>query len=202
MSAAQCSRYKKEIDQIVEECEIGKDKVQRLSEMKAKRLVVRKVVQLVRGGLNDTLDTQKAHSLRGLPQYPVGAGLQKYLTIKGDYKTLAKFRLGDAGLGNRRSPKIEVCPLCHVGQNSESHLVFSCSSVQELRLLMDQSVQFKEFLGRTAMCKDNDDRLRLFLGGDLPDEDQLAKRSTFLSILKDKHNEGLEALAQLEPKET
>ena len=86
MSAAQCSRYKKEIDQIVEECEIGKDKVQRLSEMKAKRLVVRKVVQLVRGGLNDTLDTQKAHSLRGLPQYPVGAGLQKYLTINGDYK--------------------------------------------------------------------------------------------------------------------
>ena len=62
--------------------------------------------------------------------------------------------------------------------------------------MMDQSVRFKEFVKRTALCKDDEDRLRLFLGGDWAEEDELVRRSTFLSILKDKHKEGLERMCE------
>ena len=45
------------------------------------------------------------------------------------------------------------------------HLIFERNRVQELRELMDQSVQCKEFVNRTAICKD--DKMPLLLGGDL-----------------------------------
>ena len=69
--------------------------------------------------------------------------------------------------------------------------MFRCSKVQELREMMVQSINLKEFIERTAQCKNDEERLRLFLGGDMAEEDELIRRSTFLSILKDKHSESL-----------
>ena len=107
---------------------------------------------------------------------------------------MAKFRLGDAGLGNRGSPRVVNCPLGCGGENSESHLVFRCSGGQELREMMDQSVRFKDFVRKTALCRDDIERLQLFLGGDRAEEEELVCRSTFLSILKDKNKESMDEL--------
>ena len=58
---------------------------------------------------------------------------QTYLSGVKDRKIITKFRLGDAGLGNRSSKPIKLCPMCKAGENNEPHLVFECPEVQSIR---------------------------------------------------------------------
>ena len=74
------------------------------------------------------IDLCKEKSLKWLPDYAPSRNPQTYLLFEDEEvrETLAKFRLGNAGLGNRRAIKIEICPACKNGPNSESHLALEC----------------------------------------------------------------------------
>ena len=76
-----------------------------------------------------TMNQSKDHSLKWLPEYQYSKKPQNYLLIDdGTIKsTLAKFRLGNAGLGNR-GKGILICPACKLGNNNESHLIFQCQA--------------------------------------------------------------------------
>ena len=127
------------------------------------------------------------HSLRCLPDYPVGSARQAYVDFSEASKTLAKFRLGDAGLGNRSSPPITICPACNMGPNKESHLVFKCCAFNNLRALMPDL--HKQIIQDTDKYTDDDDKLTALLGGEYDDSKVLLKRGEYLSILLDKFHE-------------
>ena len=139
---------------------------------------------------------KRQHSLRSYPEYPDGLGIQEYLKDEGGNKTLAQFRLGDAGLGNRNDPSIKICPTCNNGPNTESHLVFRCKSVVHLKDMMDNSIDMASFMEKTDFCQNDDDKLKLFVGGDFSKTEILTKRGTYLSILRDKHLELMSELVQ------
>ena len=72
------------------------------------------------------LEELARHSLKYLPEYSDRAGVQSYIDGSEESAILASFRLGNAGLGNRSTPKIVLCPVCREGPNNELHLVFEC----------------------------------------------------------------------------
>ena len=130
--------------------------------------------------------------MRCYPDYVNDPCIQEYLRDVEDIedaKVLSQFRLGDAGLGNRDIPKVEICPACNNGPNIESHLVFECSSMDELRKLMETWIDMSSFLENNKEISDINDKLRMFLGNDWSSKDILHKRARYLSILKDKHSE-------------
>ena len=146
------------------------------------------------GIVKDIIDKQ-SHSLRALPEYPRNYICQKYLEKCGFYReTLAKFRLGNAGLGNRDTPNIKVCPACNSGPNIESHLVFNCSAMNNLKLNMNDSVKMDQFINHHSEISDSDHLLKLFLGDDWSSNETLLKRGEYLDILLQKHKEYTNAL--------
>ena len=150
---------------------------------KGKKVITDATVSYFAARSHGIIDKQREHSLRCFPSYPSGLGIQEYLSLPGAH-TLAEFRLGDAGLGNRNSPSRDVCPLCRSGVNKESHLVFDCPATGDLRKEDDVVMVF---LSRTSAIKDSDEKLKLFVGGDFSSNEVLQKRCAFLKVLQDKH---------------
>ena len=134
-----------------------------------------------------TINLLKEHrkrSLKYFPDYPDGMGRQKYLDRTDESSTLAKYRLGNAGLGNRNNPPVLICPGCLNGPNNELHLVFECQAMNHLREsmahILEEAPEQKKF-------RNNDPKkLQSFLGGDFAPAKILKKRGTFLSILSQK----------------
>ena len=144
--------------------------------------------------VNDIVGKQD-HSLRCLPEYPRNLKCQEYLIYGGPHrKTLAKFRLGNAGLGNRDTPSVKVCPACNSGPNIESHLVFGCSAMDHLKNTMNESVQMDKFLRVHSKVTNPGHLLKLFLGDDWSGNEVLQKRGEYIDILLAKHKEFLDGL--------
>ena len=96
-----------------------------------------------------TLKEHRSHSLKYLPEYPDKMGRQKYLGNSVYSSTLAKFRLGNANLGNKESPAILVCPCCQAGPNNELHLVLECKAMahlkQDMQHILDEAIDQQRF---------------------------------------------------------
>ena len=139
---------------------------------------------LERSNKSKLLKEHRKHSLKYFPDYPDGMGRQKYLDRTDDSSTLAKFRLGNAGLGNRNNPPVLICPGCLNGPNNELHLAFECHAMDQLREsmanILDQAPEHKKYENTDAR------KLQSFLGGDFAPAKVLKGRGTFLSILRQK----------------
>ena len=138
--------------------------------------------------LESELSQHRLHSLKYLPDFP-SVGIQEYLDGSEASITLTKFRMGNAGLGNRSTPRVLVCPNCNNGLNNELHLAFECSSMGNLRQypwmaqVLDQAIEHKKYDFKDPK------KLKSFLGGDFASKKVLLERGTFLSILLQKHLE-------------
>ena len=130
------------------------------------------------------LKEHRKHSLKYFPEYPDGMGRQKYLDRTDDSSTLAKFRLGNAGLGNRDNPPVLTCPGCQNGPNNELHLAFECHAMDHLR--DDMKDILEEAKGQKKYGNTDPRKLQSFLGGDFATPEILKKRGAYLSILRQK----------------
>ena len=121
------------------------------------------------------MEVCKEKSLRWLPNYAPSKVPQTYLHIDEEEirEALAMFRLGNAGLGNRRAFKIDICPACNNGQNSESHLIFQCQAPDIVTIKGKESMQtvMKTFTPDNNL--NIDEMLMKFLGGQ---DDSLYKK--------------------------
>ena len=143
---------------------------------------------------NNARDLCKEKSLKWLPYYPLTRNPQTYLLLENEEakEALAKFRLGNAGLGNRREIKITICPACKNGPNSESHLILQCMapdivSIKEQVNMCTVMETFKQAISNSNI----DEQLTTFLEG-LSDTkyskgyslmDILYARGNYLSII-------------------
>ena len=84
--------------------------------------------------LKQLAEACKGSSLRGLPEYEKTTKMQSYVNHTEASMTIAQFRLGDARLGNRSTPAIKDCRLCHQGKNNnnEAHIIFSCKKTDKM----------------------------------------------------------------------
>ena len=64
------------------------------------------------------------YTLKYMPKYADTIGRQKYIHLSEAAAAIAKFRLGNSGLGNRTNPNILRCFCCYLGPNCELQLVF------------------------------------------------------------------------------
>lgn len=133
------------------------------------------------------LKEHRMHSLKYLPEYPDTMGRQKYLDHSVSSFTLAKFRLGDANLGNKESPPIRICPSCKAGPNNKRHLVFECPAMAHLKHDMQHILD--EATDQQRFANSDDRKLESFLGGDQAPVKILRVRGIFLDILRQKHLE-------------
>ena len=90
-----------------------------------KKNIAAKVLHFENLTIHKKIEEQRNHSLQCLPDYPIGHQRHEYIDLSEASKTLAKFRLGNANLGNRDNPPVKICPACNIGPNKESHLVFN-----------------------------------------------------------------------------
>ena len=149
------------------------------------RYIKQRVSEREKLDIAKALEELTKHSLKYLPEYADKAGMQSYMDGSEESFVIASFRLGNAGLGNRSTPKIEVCPVCKEGPNNELHLVFECRPLEFLRYTMgdvfhetDQHHQFEA---------DDPRKLQNFLGGDNAGRKTLKKRASLLMRLKEEH---------------
>ena len=63
---------------------------------------------------------------------------------------------------------------------------------------MESKHDMSGFMKRTDFCINDNERLKLFVGGDFSPPEKLSERSHYLSILKDKHQEILGLLPPLQ----
>ena len=135
------------------------------------------------------LTDHRKHSSKYLPEYPEGMGRQKYINLSEPSSILAKFRLGNAKLGNKETPAILICPACNSGQNNELHLVFQCHAMDNLRNepWMKKVIAQASDQERFDICDNK--KLISFLGGDHANSKIFNDRGTYLSILRQKHLE-------------
>ena len=101
------SSYLKEINKLSDECDIEWNKVEKLQLRKGRGYIISKIKEFMSRVVFGKIGEQRLHSLRSYPQYLDCMGKQAYLDIPGS-QTLAQFRLGDAGLGNRDTPTVEM----------------------------------------------------------------------------------------------
>jgi hypothetical protein len=99
----------------------------------------------------DEMTARRLHSLRALPDYGAKEArqCQEYLIYGGPHSsTMAKFRMGDADMGNRRrgDAEADVCPACRSPPNIEGHLLFQCTALSDLRDGSGESVGLESFL--------------------------------------------------------
>ena len=185
-SGAWHSKYRKEIQQLHLKCQVGFILKDGYTPKKNVELSVDRYFQQE---MTSTLTDHRNHSLKYLPEYPEGVGRQRYITLTESSSVLAKFRLGNANLGNKESPPILICPACNSGQNNELHLVFQCHAMDNLR-----SEPWMQDILNQARDQERFDifdnrKLRSFLGGDQANVKRLHDRGTYLSILRQKHLE-------------
>ena len=115
----------------------------------------------------------------------------KYLSSTKDRKILTQFRLGDAGLGNRSKKPIKICPICKSGPNTESHLIFDCLNVADIRAKSGKTINFPEFLRLNANLPSSDIKLQYFLQSTGTTPEILQGRAEFLKSLLEFHSDEL-----------
>ena len=182
------SAYRQEIQDTHTECKIGnilKDG------HTPKYNVKRAVEQHFKDKTMAQLSEHRLHSLKYLPDYPDGMGRQGYIERSESSTTLAKFRLGNANLGNRETPPILICPSCNAGPNNELHLAFECPAMSHLRKDMQHILD--EARDHQRFATSDNRKLKSFLGDDLASAPTLRVRGLFLDILRQKHLELKEA---------
>ena len=158
-----------------------------IGDQKVKKRIAHKVQSMENKTIHQAIMDKKAHSLCCLPAYPMGSARQAYIDFSDESKTLAKFRLGDAGLGNRTNPAIQICPACNMGPNKESHLVFECTALASLRACMPEL--HTKVMKDTESYTDLDEKLTVLLGGEHDEASILLERGKYITILLDKFHE-------------
>ena len=170
------SSYAKEINEIMTNIDFDENKTspgKQKFKTRVSRLAKKHFISLD----NKTIAEQRAHSLRAYPVFTTSGNPLSYLSnIKGR-KILTKFRLGDAGLGNRTSFPVKTCPICGTQNNTESHLVFECQGVQLIRNEMGP------FPDKIQQCANIDLKLQHFLNSTGINPEELQKRAEFLQEL-------------------
>ena len=139
------------------------------------------------------LKEHREHSLKYLPEYPISKYRQGYINGSKEASVLTKFRLGHANLGNRDDPKILICPSCGKGPNNELHLAFECEAMSELRQETEMKAIYDEARDQLRYTNNDPRKLKSFLGNDFASDKTLLRRGNFLSKLRQKHLENLEA---------
>ena len=116
------SRWRKETEGIFVECKIVDPFKYHINRKKSIKMGIEK------WELKQLAEACKGSSLRGLPEYKKTTKIQSYVNHTEASMAIAQFRLGDARLGNRSTPAIKDCRLCHQGKNNnnEAHIIFSC----------------------------------------------------------------------------
>ena len=107
---------------------------------------------------------------------------------------LACFRLGDTGLGNRDTHPLKHCLLCSIGENKESHLVFSCPAMWDT--IQKDCPLLQSFTEKTTSHGDPDAKLQSFLGGDLCSLTTLQQRGRELALLLKTAEDKVEAFLE------
>ena len=120
-------------------------------------------------------------SLRWLPTYHKDRRPQEYLQIENEEvrQALTKFRLGNAGMGNREGARVNTCPACGNRANNESHLIFKCEA-PEIRKVRDEPTikdLMLDFHEKYPSINNQDEALKTFLKGENRD---LEKRGNLL----------------------
>ena len=133
------------------------------------------------------IESKRIHSLKHMPRLLLGVlQPQPYLELNLAKATIiSKFRLGDCPIGRHYTPPVITCPACKKEPNNESHLVFRCKALQEIRDVNKSSSDIQQYLDDTQHIENDLDRLKLFLGGDRATNTTLANRSVLLSALMD-----------------
>ena len=180
-SGAWSSKYRKEIQQLHQKCQVGFILKDGLTPKKNVELSVDKFFYQE---MATTLTAHRKHSLKYLPEYPDGMGRQRYINLSDSSSVLSKFRLGNANLGNKESPPILICPACHSGQNNELHLVFQCHALDNLRNEAWMKKVINQASDQERFNISDNRKLRSFLGGDHANQKLLRDRGTYLSILR------------------
>jgi hypothetical protein len=143
------SSYAKEIAEIIHRLKVDKiTGIGLFNQPELLRAVTRTVVKAHEGLWETEMEEKRQHSLRALTNYGAKEtrGCQEYLMYGGPhYSTMAKFRMADADLGNRRR-KEDNCPACKKPPNIEGHLLFQCEAVSGLRDETRESVGLQTFL--------------------------------------------------------
>ena len=98
-----------------------------------KSMVKKKTMSYFNKAGAESIAGQITHSLRAYPDYSNHGKPQEYLLRTKKSSLITRFRLGDAGLVNRSTTPIRLCPICKTGSNTEAHLVFQCTSVNHIR---------------------------------------------------------------------
>ena len=125
----------------------------------------------------------KDHSLKWLPEYPYSKKPRNYLLMDDEdiKSTIAKFRLGNAGLGNRGKGVLK-CPACKIGNNNESHLIFQCQAqdIQEIKNRKGLKPTMDLFIKANPNSTDIDKTLSIFLKGK---NDNLYEKGIYLQTI-------------------
>ena len=139
------SSYAKEIKQNMTNIGLSESKIPE-KKSQFKKLLKRLTDKYYDNLSAKAIEEQRDHSLRAYPEFIPSSKPQSYLSGVKDRKILTKFRLGDAGLGNRSNAPIKLCPMCKTGENTEPHLVFECPEVQNIRDKMGPSFNLPKYL--------------------------------------------------------
>ena len=130
---------------------------------------------------NKEMDKVKQHSLKWMPKYVPQNKPQEYLLIDDEdvRVTLAKFRIGNAGLGYRNGMNMNICPACKNGKNCESHLIFQCQApdIAELKNKENMKETMDKFNKANKKLTNADEMLKSFLQGQ---NTVLHERGTYL----------------------
>ena len=138
---------------------------------------------------NKAIEKQSEHSLRAFPKSSFTGKPLRYLSTIKDRKILTQFRLGNAGLGNRIQNPIKTCPICKIGPNTESHLVFECPDAVDIRTKAGQNIDFNEYLQQTISFSNSDKKLQHFLRATGIAPEILQGRAEFLKSLLEFHSD-------------
>ena len=171
------SSWRKEIQEIFVECKIVDAFKYHISRKKS----IKKVIE--EWELKQLAEACKGSSLRGMPEYEKTNKMQSYVDHSEASMTIAKFRLGDARLGNRSTPVIKDCRLCHQGRNNnnEAHIIFSCNMTG--KMLNDDFPALQHFKEKHKNKVDENGKLKYLLGGDGCSREELMKRGKELATL-------------------
>ena len=135
----------------------------------------------------EELRERRIHSLKYMPVHGDDVSYRQFLDGSPKSSILASFRLGNAGLGNRDTPSIKVCPACNMGPNNELHLVFECKALEGVRRAHSDTLN--EAQDQKHFNTEDPRKLASFLGGDFSNREQLMKRAALLESLLIEFNE-------------
>ena len=176
------SSYAQEIKVIKENSKIY-DPTPTTSKNKFKRIAKDKIAIYFKDLDEQSISSQRMHSLRSYPKFKDNDKPQSYLLNTKKCDIITSFRLGDAGLGNRSKHPVKFCPMCKTGVNTEAHLVFQCPSVQHIRDTVGMT---------TPQDKDINSMLQQFLTCSNISPSETQKKAELLEELLNYHNDVLD----------